>query len=147
MADRRFLELYDIPILNDEFYCLDNGPVDSLTYDYVKGQGLQRSEWEEYIKGRQDNVVRLAKPANRLSLDELSIAEEKVLRYITKKFKRLRSFELVDYVHQTCKEWKHPGGGSTCLTYDDVFKALGKDNIPRRVRHIQEMRNYAASKR
>jgi hypothetical protein len=39
MSDRRFLDLYDKPILNDDLYCLDHCPIDSMTLNLIKGQG------------------------------------------------------------------------------------------------------------
>jgi uncharacterized phage-associated protein len=36
LSDREFLARYDRPILFDDFFCLDHGPVDSVTYDAIK---------------------------------------------------------------------------------------------------------------
>jgi uncharacterized phage-associated protein len=143
LSDRRFLELYDIPILNDDFFCLENGPINSTTYDYIKGQGKDQSEWDKYIKIRHRNVISLAKAADRLRLDELSDAEESILREVVAKFRKYRPFQLVDYVHRHCSEWNHPGTSSSYLSYQDVFKALNKDKIPQRVKHFQEMRRLS----
>ncbi len=140
MADRRFLELYDIPILNDDFYCLDHGPIDTATYDYIKGQGRERKAWEEYLRGRKGNVMQLARPADELDFDEISEAEEEVLREIVQTYRGMRPFELVDYIHQNCAEWDDPKGTSVPLSYEDVFEALGKEKPRERVRHVKERR-------
>jgi uncharacterized phage-associated protein len=145
LSDRKFMELYDIPILNDDFYCLDNGPVDSMTYDYVKGHGAHRDEWERYIKPRNGNEIRIAKSADRLKLDELSEAEETVLRDTVSKYKHMRPFQLVDHVHQTCNEWTDPRGGSTHLTYENVFRAIGKRNFSQLAKHVDEMRHLSGT--
>jgi hypothetical protein len=37
LSDRRYLDLYGRPILNDDLYCLDHCPIDSTTLDFIKG--------------------------------------------------------------------------------------------------------------
>jgi hypothetical protein len=39
LADRRFMELRDLPILNDDRVSMEHGPVDSETYNYIRGEG------------------------------------------------------------------------------------------------------------
>lgn len=140
MADRRFLEFYDAPILNDDFYCLDHGPVDTVTYDYIKGQGSKRRVWEKYVKPRQKNNLHLARSADDIEFDLLSDAEEEVLRAVVDEYRSLRPFELVDYIHQNCSEWTNPKGTSTHLSYDEVLHALGKDKRKARIKRIKERR-------
>ena len=38
LADRQFLDRYGRPILNDDLYCLDHGPIGSTTLNYIQRQ-------------------------------------------------------------------------------------------------------------
>src|ERR1017187_9582937 len=77
MADRRFLELYDMPILYDDLSSMEHGPVVSTTYDYIKGKGTAqgRKIWNHYVRDRAENTLRAAKAFTESDLDELSNAE------------------------------------------------------------------------
>jgi uncharacterized phage-associated protein len=145
LADRRFLELYDLPILNDDFCSMEHGPVDSETYDYVKGNGKDRQTWQKYIKARQGNIVRLAHKFGDDDFDELSRAEISVLNEIFERFKDLKPFELVDYVHKNCAEWEDVGKTSKYLPYERVFNALGKKNSNQLTDYVYEIRNLNAA--
>lgn len=145
MADRSFLERYDVPILDDELVSMEYGPVDSQTYDYIKGAGKDRKVWEQYILPRKDNVVRLARKLTDVDFDELSLSEVVVLREVWAKFKGLKPFELVDHIHERCPEWEDVGKTSKPLPYERVFNVLGKKNSNELTDRIYELRNIQVS--
>jgi uncharacterized phage-associated protein len=144
MSDRRFLELYDRPILNDDLKCLDNGPIDSATLNYIKGAGSENETaiWSQYVtKVDEAYIFETADPD--IYFGELSEVEENVLRETVEKFKSLKPFELVDWIHENCKEWIDPLGTSMPLSYEDVFKALGKDQQKKRADYVNSVRQLA----
>lgn len=145
LSDRRALELYDLPILNDEFVSMEHGPVDSATYNYLKGRGGRDADtWNSYVKTVADkNEVILARDLSEDDFDELSDAEAKILNEIAAKYKGMRPFELVDFVHKNCAEWENVGQTSKPLSYERVFTALGKKNIQALSDHIAEYRNLS----
>jgi len=142
MSDRRFLDLYDKPILNDDFYCLDNGPIDSTTLNFIKGQGSAdaRKIWDEYLLPVDTRTHVIRTTTKNIYFSELNEAEEEVLKETCDRFRPLGPFALVDYIHDHCREWINPRGTSTFLSYADVFKALGKDNPEKRVEHVEKVR-------
>ena len=142
MSDRRFLELYDRPILNDDLYCLDHGPIDSTTLDFIKGRGdaNARKIWSEYLTSVDPKTNLLKTTGNNLYFGELSEAEEEVLKETSDRFSALSPFALVEYIHNHCREWVNPRGTSTFLSYADVFKALGKENPDKLVKHVEGLR-------
>lgn len=147
LSDRRFLDLYDRPILNDDLFCLDHGPIDSVTLDYIKGNirnAKNNAIWSEYVTGvNPDHQFAVAK--NDIYFGELNEAEENVLKETVEEFKNKEPFELVNWIHENCREWVNPRGTSTYLSYEEVFKALGKEKPAKRVKHVERLRRLAAS--
>jgi uncharacterized phage-associated protein len=147
LSDRRFLDLFGRPILNDDLYCLDHGPIDSTTLNYIKGSvtdGKKKSVWAEYVTPVDPNTHQFSVAGDNLYFGELNEAEEKVLRETVAQFKDMKPFDLVEWIHQQCREWINPRGTSKPLSYADIFKALGKDQTSKRVKHVEKVRRLAA---
>lgn len=148
LADRRFLELYNRPLLNDDLYCLDHGPIDSVTLNFIKGDirdSSKHSTWAEYVGSVDPDTYQFSVAKNDIYFGELSEAEEGVLVDLVKRFKDMKPFELVDWIYQNCREWVNPRGTSTPLSYADVFKALGKDHPNKRLKYVEKVRRLAAA--
>ena len=99
LADRRFLELYNRPLLNDDLYCLDHGPIDSVTLNFIKGDirdSSKHSTWAEYVGSVDPDTYQFSVAKNDIYFGELSEAEEGVLVDLVKRFKDMKPFELVD---------------------------------------------------
>jgi uncharacterized phage-associated protein len=148
LADRQFLDRYSRPILNDDLYCLDHGPIDFATLDYIKGNisdAKNKAIWAEYVAAVDQTTWLFSASKDDLYFSELSEAEEATLKDVALTFKHMKPFELVDWIHENCREWVNPRGTSTYLDYKDVFKALGKNNLDKRVKHVKKLRQLAAA--
>jgi uncharacterized phage-associated protein len=147
LADRQFLDLYDLPILDDDFVSMEHGPVNSTTYNYIKGRcPKDRNVWERYVHTVDEkNLVELVNSLSDDDFDELSRAEIATLRSVAKKYEGLKPFELVELVHKTCPEWEDVGKTSRPLSYERVFNALGRKNSNDLADHIHETRFLAHS--
>jgi uncharacterized phage-associated protein len=145
LADRSFLSKYDRPLLFDELFCLEHGPVDSVTYDSIKQHGAIDEPWSTYLRPRDGHVIAIVRAFRSDEFDELSAAEERTLRETLDKFSDIRDFNLVQWIHDNCSEWSHPSGSSTFLAYRDVFEALGKDDPTEREYHVTELSGIAHS--
>ena len=129
LANRRFMELYDCPMFDDELVSMDHGPVNSITLNYINGLQLERQGWEDFIRDRDGYEVGLA--SNRIKeqhFDELSRADLGVLNEIWAEFGGLDKYRLRDFTHIFCREWEDPHGSSLPITYERVFDVLGKEN-------------------
>jgi uncharacterized phage-associated protein len=148
MADRRFLELYDQPILNDDLYCLDHGPVDSTTLNYIKGEGSPDglNIWQKYLTSVGEDYI-FKTTSGDLYLGELNDAEEAVLKEVVAQFRNMKPFELVQWIHDNCPEWKNPRGGSILLPYREVFKALGKKYAEKNEKYVDQNRRLVEATR
>jgi hypothetical protein len=49
-------------------------------------------------------------------------------------------WEIRDYTHQHCKEWKDPHGSSRPISFEKLFQSLGRssDDAKRLADHINE---------
>ena len=101
--------------------------------------------WSEYVSNVDQITWQFSITKNDLYFGQLSDAEENILKSLVEKFKHMKPFELVDWIHQNCREWSNPRGTSTYLDYKDVFKALGKDNLEKRSKYVKKSRQLAAT--
>ena len=145
MADRKFMGLYDVPMLNDQLVSMSHGPVNSLTYDYANG-AEEADDWNEFLSGRARYMVGLATPGiSEENLDELSRAELRVLRNVWQELGHMDRFEIRNYTHEHCPEWEDPHGSSFPIPYSRVFNFLGKQNSSELEDRILSERQVAAN--
>ena len=129
LADRESMHLYGEPISFDKFVSMDNGPVLSKTLDYINGfeRGSSAAQWDEWITARVNYRVSKNRDIQRDDLDELSDADIEVMNRIWARFGHMDQWQLVDYTHDYCKEWRDPHGTSIPITDIEILKALGKE--------------------
>ena len=127
LADRASMKRNGHPISGDRYVSMDHGPVLSQTFNLIKG-AVQFSErgWNHWIADRADYDVSLKRKVHREMLDELSETDLEVLGDVHSKFGRMGPGKLVDYTHRYCREWEDPNGSSIQISYENVFKALGR---------------------
>lgn len=129
LSDRLAMDRYGMPITEDKMFSLDHGPVLSNTLNLINGYihtGL--NYWEKWISDKENHQISLRNEITRANLDELSDAEIEVMNDIWSEFSSYTRWELCEYTHQHCKEWKDPKGSSIPISHKDVFLALGKTN-------------------
>ena len=128
LADRRFMERYDAPILCDRLVSMDHGPVNSRTLNYINGTA-ESEAWNAHIADRAGHLVGLSnQDINVDDLDELSDAEVQALEDVWRDFGHMDRFALRDWTHANCQEWEDPHGSMIPIRYAQVFKFLGKAN-------------------
>lgn len=127
LADRESMKRHAHPISGDRYVSMDHGPVLSQTFNLIKG-AVQFSEWgwNHWIADRADYDVSLKRKVHREMLDELSEADLEVLGDVHSKFGKMDQWKLVDYTHRYCREWEDPNGSSIPISYENIFKALGR---------------------
>lgn len=131
LADRLSIELFDEPISWDRMISMDNGPALSDTLNYINGfkNSDQSRGWDDWIKDRENHQVSTAKDElNRNDLDHLSDADIDILENIWSRFGHMTRWEIRDYTHDNCPEWKHPKGSSNTIDYEDVLREIGRSS-------------------
>lgn len=131
LADRLAMDWYESPISGDRMVSMPHGPVLSQTLDLMNGnRPCGNDGWPAWIADRESYEVGLQPEKAGTTADDLSAlsdAEIEVLDQVWNDFGHMRKFDLVDYTHDRCAEWKDPNGSSRPISYEDVFVALGRD--------------------
>jgi uncharacterized phage-associated protein len=124
IADREALNRWGRPITTDCYVSMDKGPVLSKTFDLItegREPGIS-SPWFEYISFPSNYEVSLIKDCPK---DELSPAEENLLKEIYEQYGHMNQWQLVKHVHKF-DEWRDPHGSSIPITYRDILRAVNK---------------------
>ncbi len=140
IADRQAFSEWGIPISNDNYVSMDNGPVLSQTYNLIKEGGRF---WSEYISAPfGDYEVQLSVPLQNKR--KLSPAEEEILRRVFDGYGYLNRWKIVDFMH-TLPEWRNPGGSSIPISTDEILQALAEpeENIHAILAEINQERKIA----
>ncbi|MCX7047212.1 MAG: Panacea domain-containing protein [Candidatus Sumerlaeota bacterium] len=126
LADREALRRWERPLTGDSPCSLPYGPVLSRIYDLIKHHPILPSHpsWSDFISETEDYAVALKKPAGD---DELSQAEIDLVDRIHQQYGSMGEFELVEYCHKHCPEWKDPGDSSQSIPFEEIFRAIGKN--------------------
>jgi uncharacterized phage-associated protein len=134
IADREALLRWGRPITTDVYFSMKHGPVLGRVLDLItEGPNPLVGEtfWSKHISEPEHYEVALkAEPSD----DQLSEAEEELIREAFSKFGHLNQWQLVDVVHGF-PEWRDPEGGAVPLDYADILRAGNK--TPQEIRAIE----------
>jgi uncharacterized phage-associated protein len=145
LADREALLRWGRPITTDCYVSMDRGPVLSRALDFIT-EGNEpgvTSRWLNHISPPSNYEVSLTTDCDR---EELSVAEEDLIREIYAQLGHMDQWQLVRYVHDYCGEWQNPDGSAIPITYADILRAGNKDEseinaIKEELRSLAGVRN------
>ena len=129
LAERRSFEKFGEPMIGDRLVSMPHGPVLSCTYNHMNGE-LPSVEggWDFWIADRAGHDLALRDPSSLRSpeqdLLELSDADVGILSDIWDQFGGMDQWELREYTHDHCPEWKDPEGSMIPMQPEDFFEAL-----------------------
>jgi uncharacterized phage-associated protein len=128
LADREAIDLYGLPISEDDYWATKTGPALALTLNLMGGYedyGSQM-EWGEWVSAKENFQVGLRKEGmTGKGLNWLAGEEIAVLKKIYDKFGDWPTQNLIDYAHGL-QEWIDPRGGRLLITFRSILEALGK---------------------
>ncbi len=124
LAERRFLKDHHQPMLHDDLYSLEHGPVCSGALGGMEGTG-DPALWDSYIRRHGRDTIVASRAVKRPDLDHVSPAEFAVLQIVWKRFGRLTPAQLRNYTHTKCPEYTEVAGGSRLISYRRLFEELG----------------------
>lgn len=128
LSERKSFEMFHTPIIGDSLVSMKNGPVLSLTLDRINHGSEKKTYWDKFISDRKDHDIALKVDTQIESDDdllELSENDITVLRQVWFEFGSKSQWDLVDYTHDHCPEWRNPGSSMYPIQYQDLFNALG----------------------
>lgn len=128
LADRASMGEREFPIIGDNYVSMKHGPVNSFTYSYINGEAdRDTGTWREFVGKRQGYDVPLARKINGVDdLDELSRADVRILEATWEEFKEIEKYDLAEWTHRYCPEWKDPNGSSVPIDLATIFNQLKK---------------------
>lgn len=123
--DRTALIKWGRSVTFDRIVSMDNGLVLSETYSLITGDARPESHqaWNEMISPPDNYEV--AAIDVQTDYDELSDAEDSLVREVFKANGRKGRWELVDE-HHNLPEWVDPDGSSIPLNFDEILKKSGQ---------------------
>ena len=127
LAERRFLEDHHAPMLHDDLYSLEHGPVCSGALGGMEGTG-DPAVWDGYIQRHGRDTIVVSRAVKRADLDHVSQAEFAVLQAIWKRFGNRAPARLRNYTHEQCPEYTEVSRGSEPISYQRLFKVLGAED-------------------
>lgn len=142
LADRENIARFGFPILDERRVSMPLGPVNSYTYEHVKGEvpPNQDGGWAEFVTDREGHNVGLSFDGMTVEdLDELSDAEIESLATVWAKYGSMDQWQLVDFTHDkdNIPEWKDPKGqGSKTISLESILAAVG---VPFHKDHAADM--------
>ena len=129
LAEREAMRAFGWPMTGDRLVSMPHGPVLSLTLNLMDGDTeSQPGGWDEWISDKENHELSLRQPQDALDLDELAPAELDVLKSVWGKFGGMGKWEIRDWTHKNCAEWKDPNGSSYPIAYDALARAVGFDD-------------------
>lgn len=129
LAERRSYERFGEPMIGDRLVSMPHGPVLSRTYNLMNGElPSEEGGWESWVADRDEHMLSLRRPeafrSPEQDLLELSEADLDVLTETWNHFGRMSRWQLRDYTHHHCTEWKDPEGSMIPMRPEELFEAL-----------------------
>lgn len=127
LSDRKFVELYDSTISNDDFVSMPKGPVLSRLLNLIRNDSIEEFQkvWNSYFQ-TQDNDIHMNENFAFKKIDKLSKAEMKVIDGVVEKYGNWNRWTLIDEVMHKLPEWEDPNGSSRPISLKKMMLALGK---------------------
>jgi uncharacterized phage-associated protein len=135
LLDRRALLKWGRPVTGDTYFSMKLGPVLSEVLGLVNEMPdpEEPSYWSRHISGPVSYSVKLAKDPGD---NDLSEAEEALIKAVFEKYGDFDRFKLADHLHRILPEWKRVQSGREPITYSDILKAGGKS--PKEIAAIEK---------
>lgn len=128
LADRKSLEEWGVPILDELRVSMPHGPVNSLTYSFIQGEKeTDGTGWHDFLAARTNHEVGLAENSGRLdSTDELSKSDINVMDEVWETFGKMGKWEIRDWTHdpKNLPEWEDPNGSSSPIPLRRILEKI-----------------------
>lgn len=130
LAERESMRLYDEPMFYDRLVSMPDGPVTSVTLNFMNGSNTD-DRWSRFVAPRSGyNIPLSRRDIQVLDLDHLSTADLEILESLWRKFGGYDQYRIRDWTHvpQNVPEWSDPQGSSEPIPHERVFRGLNKSH-------------------
>lgn len=125
LTERTCIEQHGFPALGDYLVSMPHGPVLSTTLNYMQGVGNLNNGWSKWVSPIRNHEVFLVREYKPEELDLLSEVDKEILQEVWELFGHMEKWDIRDYTHNHCPEWKDPKGSSLPITYKYLLDILG----------------------
>jgi uncharacterized phage-associated protein len=124
LADRTALLRWERPITGDAYFALKHGPILSATYSMISDGQTPNADsyWFHYISESVGYEVSLLQPC---PADDLSEAEEAVIKEVFAQYGDFEKWALVRHLHHVLPEWQDPGESAFPIPFESILKGEG----------------------
>lgn len=143
LADRKSIEKWGAPILDEQHVSMPHGPVNSSTYSHLCGEyDLAECGWSDYLEDKEDHVVGVVRGVKSDDLDELSDADIQCLDDVWEKFQHMTKYQIRDWTHDrnNVPEWENPNGSSSPIPLVRIMTNVGVENADSQAEMIKDYR-------
>jgi uncharacterized phage-associated protein len=125
VADKKALTQWGKTITGDSFRALKNGPVLWMVYKLFKGTAPVKFQrvWNAHFTERMNHSIHLR---SKVPVDVLSLREMDALSDAQAEINEMAPWDVADWLHQTCPEWKDPGDHSLPISPVEILANAGR---------------------
>jgi len=126
LADKMALIEWGKTITGDTFISLPKGPSLSKLYDLFRGTARDKKaqeEWDSFFSEKVNNAVNLRTPVD---MGRLSEREMEALEKARQDILSSAPWDVSEWTHKTCPEWKDPKGSSRPIDPDLILRNAGR---------------------
>lgn len=141
LIDRRMLLEWKEPAVGGRYVSMNNGPLQSRTYDLIRNPALGTGIWGGHIEraGRFNVRLKSAPGTGHFNKALRRVIDEVLAEHGGKSFG-----DLIEYCHDHCPEWQDPAGSSSEIAYEEIFTREDRAaEIPALKRHAREVERLA----
>jgi len=143
IAERTSIKENSFPILGDNLFSMDKGPILSATYDYMKKVQAEKNGWSKWVSQKQKSAVSLMRSYNPEDLDLLSKATLEILEEVWNRHGQMTQKEIVEHVHNF-PEWKSSSGSFMKIKYKELLNGLGYGEKSKEIAEELEVQQQAS---
>ena len=121
LTERTAIQKNNELILGDRLASMRNGPILGRTLDFMQGYRKPNNGWDKWVSPRENHKVSLARDYELEDLNLLSEYVIKILKSVWSKHASRDEWDMVDYTHRYCREWKDPKGSSEPISYKTLL--------------------------
>lgn len=129
MADRKSLQKFGFPILDEVRVSMMHGPVSSDTYRRINGEvDLAAEGWANFLSDKANHRIALARPnIVEDDLDELSDDDIAVMNEVWAELGHMGKWQIRDWTHdpRNVPEWEDPGTTSREIPLRRILELVG----------------------
>lgn len=125
LSEREHLRRHGQPMLYDELFSLEHGPICSSTLNGINGH-IDQTVWSAFLIKKDNKMISAKREFGRDDFDELSDAEIDVLEAVWNQFGRMTASEIRKYTHDHCPEYTEVQKGRVPISYKKLLDAVGR---------------------